>query len=78
MAIAKHCVHFQRMPPTSTPEIWNETIRLNIDVEKVGTWRNLHVHGVSLDRYINEGVLDLARGEVEVMAGPLLRYAPRA
>jgi hypothetical protein len=47
------------------------------EVEKTEKWRKLRVHGVSLDRYLCEGGLDLAREEIESMTGERLPYAPR-
>jgi hypothetical protein len=47
------------------------------DVEKTEKWRKLRVHGVSLDRYIGEGQLELAREEIELMTGTTLAYVPR-
>lgn len=46
-------------------------------VEKTEKWRKLRVHGVSLDRYLCEGGLELAREEIESMTGESLPYAPR-
>lgn len=46
-------------------------------IEKTERWRKLRVHGVSLDRYLCEGGLDLAREEIELMTGERLPYAPR-
>jgi hypothetical protein len=47
------------------------------EVEKTEKWRKLRVHGVSLDRYLCGGGLDLAREEIELMTGERLPYAPR-
>jgi hypothetical protein len=46
-------------------------------VEKTEKWRKLRVHGVSLDRYLCEGGMDLAREEIESMTGESLPHAPR-
>lgn len=48
-----------------------------VKLEKTEKWRKLRVHGVSLDRYLGDGGLDLARGEIELMTGESLPYAPR-
>jgi hypothetical protein len=48
-----------------------------VEVEKTEKWRKLRVHGVSLDRYLGEGGLDLAKQEIELMTGETLPYAPR-
>ena len=47
------------------------------EVEKTDRWRKLRVHGVSLDRYLCKGGLDLAREEIVLMTGERLPYAPR-
>jgi len=47
------------------------------EIEKTERWRKLRVHGVSLDRYLCEGGLDLARKEIEFMTGERLPCAPR-
>lgn len=39
---------------------------------KTERWRKSRVHGVALDRYVNEGGLDVAREEIELMTGELL------
>lgn len=46
-----------------------------IDVEKTERWRKLRVHGVTLDRYLKEGGLALAREEIELTGVPLA-YEP--
>lgn len=46
-------------------------------IEKTEKWRKLRVHGVSLDRYLGDGGLDLAREEIELMTGESLPYTPR-
>lgn len=46
-------------------------------MEKTEKWLKLRVHGVALDRYMTEGGLDVAREEIELMAGEQLPYAPR-
>lgn len=48
-----------------------------VEVEKTEKWRKLRVHGVSLDRYLGEGGLELAKQEIELMTGEALPYAPR-
>jgi hypothetical protein len=46
-------------------------------MDKTEKWCKLHVHGVALDRYMDEGGLELARREIELMTGEQLSYAPR-
>lgn len=48
-----------------------------VEVEKTEKWRKLRVHGVSLDRYLGDGGLELAKQEIELMTGEALPYAPR-
>ncbi|KAI7066734.1 hypothetical protein KC331_g1892 [Hortaea werneckii] len=48
-----------------------------VKLEKTEKWRKLRVHGVSLDRYLGDGGLDLAKEEIELMTGESLPYAPR-
>lgn len=45
------------------------------DVEKTERWRKMRVHGVTLDRYLKEGGLGLAREEIELTGVPLA-YEP--
>lgn len=47
-----------------------------IDIEKTEKWRKLRIHGVALDRYLNEDGLDLAREEIELTSGISLAYMP--
>lgn len=47
-----------------------------IDIEKTEKWRKLRIHGVALDRYLNEEGLELAREEIELMSGISLAYRP--
>ena len=46
-------------------------------MEKTEKWLKLRVHGVALDRYMNEGGLEIAREEIELMTGEHLPFAPR-
>jgi hypothetical protein len=46
-------------------------------MEKTEKWLKLRVHGVALDRYMNEGGLEVAREEIELMTGEHLPFAPR-
>lgn len=48
-----------------------------VKIEKTEKWRKLRVHGVSLDRYLGDGGLDLAKEEIELMTGESLPYTPR-
>jgi hypothetical protein len=46
-------------------------------MEKTGKWLKLRVYSVALGRYMSEGGLEVAREEIELMAGEHLPFAPR-